>query len=514
MPQFLSDILRQMNAIQARLDAGQRMTIAVVLLATVVGIGAIIWYSSQPSMRGLASGEGAHLSEVTKALQESGVPYEIVGREVRVDSADYSRAQMALSNKGVSSSDSDESGILDSMTSSAEDRAAARLRRLQKDAARALMGMQGVREALVGASKPRRSVFRANDRASEPRATALLRLAPGVSFQRVARSAVETVASIIGLPPENVTVTDMVTKATFRLNPDTPNTDGSSFRRQERELEAVYEEKALRLLGPLRDKVRVSVVVFLDPEYTSVNRSYIPPDPVVTKESKTKEDKKGASRTVGGDPSVTAAVAGNSPTVRGGSGESLKKSTSEKEYDSKLGTVIEGLMAPKIKKITLGLTIDQSVESQKNEIKAVVMNAIGWEEPRDGPKKDVEPFIYKFPPQDALAVMAPDAPATTVVVGPEEPSSWMKYLPLIGQLLGLGLVLLFLKSLLKRSSVPPLMESRRMADPSQDIKNLDDTELSEEEATKRMRREIERHITEDPTMISRMLERWLAEQQV
>lgn len=512
MPQFLSDILRQMNAIQARLDAGQRMTIAVVLLATVVGIGAIIWYSSQPSMRGLASGEGAHLSEVTKALQEAGVPYEIVGREVRVDSADYSRAQVALNSKGVSSSKSDESGILDSMTASADDRAAARLRRLQVDAARALMGMQGVREALVGASKPKRSPFRENDRASEPRAVALIRLAPGVSFQRVALSAVETVASIIGLPPENVTVTDMVTKSTFRVNPDTPNTDGSSFRRQERELEAVYEEKALRLLGPLRDKVRVAVVVFLDPEYTSARKSYIPPEPVVTKESKTKEDKNGAVRTIGGDPSVTSAVAGNPPTGRGGSGETVKRTTSEREYDSRLGTVIEGLMAPKIKKITLALTIDQSLETQKDDIKAVVMNAIGWEEDRDGLKKDVEPFIYKFPPEEALAMAMPNAPAT-VVVGPEEPSSWMQYLPLLGQLLGLGLVLLFLRSLLKRSNVPHVHVAGTVSDPSQDIKNLDDTELSADEAAKRMRREIERHINEDPAMISRMLERWLAEKQ-
>jgi len=514
MPQFLSDILRQMNAIQARLDAGQRMTIAVVLLATVVGIGAIIWYSSQPTMMVLTTGEDTHLMEVEKALEESGVPYQRLGRQVMVDRQDHSRAHSALGRKGVSSSRAEEKGVLDSMTSSAEDRAAARLRRLQVDAARALMGMQGVREARVAAAKPRRSPFRAHDKASEPRATALLRLAPGVSFQRLARSAVETVASTIGLPPENVTIIDMVTKARFKMNPDGPNSDGSSFRTQERELESVYEEKALHLLGPLRDKVRVAVVVFLDPEYTSARKSYIPPEPVLTEESSTKEDKKGAVRTVGGDPSVTAAVAGNQAR-RGGSGrgqgDSTKKTQTDKKYDSKLGTIVEGLMAPKIKKITLALTIDQSIEGQKNDIKAVVMNAIGWEDVRDGPKEDVVPFIYKFPPEVAIA-FNPEAPGV-VAVGPSEPTSWLQYLPILGQLLGLGLVLLFLKSLLKRSAVAPMSAiAGGPRDTSQDIRNLDDDSLPAEEAAKRMRREIERSISEDPATISRMLERWLAEQ--
>ncbi len=515
MPQFLSDILRQLNAISARLDAGQRLTIAAVLLATAVGIGAIIWYSSQPTMMVLTSGEETHVMEAEKALEESGVPYKVVGRQVLVDREDHPRARSALSRKGVSASRAEEKGIFDSMTSSAEDRAAARLRRLQRDAATALMGMQGVQDALVSASKPRRSVFRADDRASEPRATALVRVAPAVSFQRVAHSAVETVASTIGLPPENVTIIDMVTKATFKLNPDSPNTDGSGFRRQERELEAVYEEKALRLLGPLRDKVRVAVVVFLDPEYTSARKSYIPPEPVLTEERTTKEDKKGAVKSVGGDPSITNEVSGTQPKSegsRGGQGERLRSTTSDKKYDSKLGTIIEGLMAPRIKKMTLGLTIDRAIASQKDDIKAVVMNAIGWEEARDGPKRDVEPFICAFPPEVAVAAM-PEIPGL-VAIGAGEPSSWLQYLPILGQLIGLALVLLFLRSLLKRSSVSPAPVTGRLGASVKDIQDLDDENLSPEEAAKRMRGEIERAISEDPATISRMLERWLAEQKI
>ncbi len=515
MPPFLADILTQLKAISTRLDAGQRMTIAVVLLATFVGIGAIIWYSGQPTMTVLARGDSDYLSEVEKVLQKEGVPYTIVGERVMVDRGDNSRARSALNRGGVSVSGLDDKSFLDSMTSSAKDRAAARLVRLQQQAARALAGMHGVRDARVMASKPPRSPFRVNDRESEPRAVAMVRLAPGVSFRRVALSAVETVASTIGLPPENVTIIDMVTKARFKVNPDSPHTDIAGFRSQERDLEAVYQEKALQVLGPLRDKVRVTVTVFLDPEYTSARKSYIPPEPVLIEERSTKEDKKGVTSSVGGDPSVTSQVAGNQikPGNRGGRGESTKKSTSDKKYDSELGTIVEGLMAPKIKKIALAITIDESIGTKEQAIKAVVMNAIGWEDPRDGPKDSVEVFITKFPPPQAVTqpVASVGIPGG-VAVGPEPstPFSWMQYLPLAGQLLGLLLVLWFLRSLLKRSDVGvhPMVATVE----EQSFEDLDDEDLTADETAKRARREIEKAINEDPATISRMLEAWLAEQ--
>ena len=314
MPQFLADILSQMKAIWMRLDGGQRLTIAVVLLATLVGIGAIVWYSSQPSLQVIASGNNYDLAEVTKALEDERIPYTQSGTQILVDRDLVGKAAAALSARNVQSSSGSDKSFLESMTSSAEDRAAIRLRQLQQQAEHALRGIHGVRDARVQASKPRRSAFRMNDKGNQPRATVLLRLTPGVSFQRVARSAAETVASTIGLPPEDVIVIDMVTQATFKLNPDGPNTDVVGFRRQERELEAVYREKALQVLGPLGDKVRVTITVHLDPEYTSTRRKYIAPEPVIVQESTTKENRQGAGKTQGGDPSVTNAVAGNQST--------------------------------------------------------------------------------------------------------------------------------------------------------------------------------------------------------
>ena len=47
MSSFLAELSSQMKAIWARLDSGQRMTVASVMFATIVGLGAILWYSSE-----------------------------------------------------------------------------------------------------------------------------------------------------------------------------------------------------------------------------------------------------------------------------------------------------------------------------------------------------------------------------------------------------------------------------------------------------------------------------------
>ena len=48
MRQFFSDILIQMKGIWARLEGQQRLVVSAVLLATVVGLGAMVWYAGQP----------------------------------------------------------------------------------------------------------------------------------------------------------------------------------------------------------------------------------------------------------------------------------------------------------------------------------------------------------------------------------------------------------------------------------------------------------------------------------
>ena len=69
---------------------------------------------------------------------------------------------------------------------------------------------------------------------------------------------------------------------------------------------------------------------------------------------------------------------------------------------------------------------------------------------------------------------------------------------------------MFLKGLLKRTQVAPIPQVAQVEEET--LEDLDAENLTADETAKRMRREIEKAINDDPATISRMLENWLAEQ--
>ena len=76
---------------------------------------------------------------------------------------------------------------------------------------------------------------------------------------------------------------------------------------------------------------------------------------------------------------------------------------------------------------------------------------------------------------------------------------------MVGQVLGVLVVVIFLRGLFKRSRVPaPAAMPDELEIPEED--------LAPEEQQKRMRREIERSIAADPATLAKMLEAWLMEQ--
>ena len=68
MRQFFTDLLAQMKGIWGRLDGGQRLVVVAVMLAAVVGLGSIVWYSGQPSYEVVLVAKNA---EEMRASQQS-----------------------------------------------------------------------------------------------------------------------------------------------------------------------------------------------------------------------------------------------------------------------------------------------------------------------------------------------------------------------------------------------------------------------------------------------------------
>ena len=85
------------------------------------------------------------------------------------------------------------------------------------------------------------------------------------------------------------------------------------------------------------------------------------------------------------------------------------------------------------------------------------------------------------------------------------------YAPLLGQVFAVLIVVMFLRSLLKKGSTPVV---QKVSSSTPESEEEEEVELSTDEQARRMRREIERSINDDPGSISRLLEGWLAEVQI
>ena len=99
MPTFLAQILTQAKAIWTRLDASQRLTIGVVIAATIVGLGAIIWYAGQPDY--VVVNGGKEFREVKAALDKADISYHTNGREVSVPREREVAARRAMAEEGI-----------------------------------------------------------------------------------------------------------------------------------------------------------------------------------------------------------------------------------------------------------------------------------------------------------------------------------------------------------------------------------------------------------------------------
>ena len=103
----------------------------------------------------------------------------------------------------------------------------------------------------------------------------------------------------------------------------------------------------------------------------------------------------------------------------------------------------------------------------------------------------------------------PEIPVPEIVMEAGTMNILRDWGPMLGQIIAVALVLLFLKRLLKTNTpaVSPIVAGPAGAATD----DADEENMSPDEATRRMRREIERAINEDPAAMSRLLESWLTE---
>lgn len=505
MPQFLADLQRNLKGIWSRLDGGQRLIVAAVVMAAVVGFGAIVWFAGQPNYVTVYQAKsGTDLTEAKRALSQIGVPFQSdeSGRGLLVERARYNDARSAIVGAGLDAAE-DRTAIGGTMIEDAE------TKRFRLDAAsraqaeQAISTLEGVASATVVATRPRRSSFVSADRDVRPSAAVSLRLRPGASFEAIARSAASIASSQLMVPMENVDVVNAANSQHWRYDPDRAAGGGTSdFLVQQRNMgddRSRMAQEALDAIYP--GKTRVTVTIDLDPQWEIRSEKVLPSSPVALTDKTTKDTSVSHEPTRGaaGDPSATA----NANAAPGGETNKTGKETRERTFLADVGERRVGKLAPEIRRMSVALLYDPSLEQQQNfkkeDLESVVKAIVGF---RDG--------------QDAIstyagAFVAPEPIAE--VTGPSLVDRAVDWAPAVGQVVGVLLVVMFLKGLLKapakKTSVAAAGAGGGAAKMSTEE---EERNLPVEEQQKRMRREIERAIEADPAALAKLLESWLAEQ--
>jgi len=494
MRSFVNDLFAQMKGIWSRLDAGQRFVVSAVTLATVVGLGTIVWYAGRPSYETVFTARTAEdIKEAKAALSQAGVSFipDSSGRSLMVE-----RGQLAFANQAIL-----EKGLLGAATPSVggglsliED---AETKQWKLDAASrasvqsAIAHLDGVLQVTVTANKPRRqAAFRERDDENKPSATVVLKLKNGVVFDSVARAASALASSQLGVPRQNIEVVSSAGNQRFLYDPDREGGGGTSeFLKMQRELSEERTNMAQARLDQLwPGKTNVAITVELDSAWEVRSEKVLPTEALVRSE-KVKKDNTEPGRAANGDA---------------GPGSTSKNETRDREFVTEIGERRVGKSMPDIKRVTVALVYDpalkKSADFKEEDLKNVVKAIAGWNPQRD--KDDsFSTLVGEFAPID----MGPE-----VGTGPSFGELALRWGPTVGQILGVFVVVMFLRGLFKRSGGGEAVAAAAGGPAAKD--EVDEKNLTPEELQKRMRREIERSITSDPAALAKLLEAWLTEQ--
>jgi flagellar M-ring protein FliF len=487
-------VFQQLRKIWQKMGAPQRALLFGVAGLMVAGvIGAAMW-GSKPAFRLLKGGlDRETASKALTRLDEAGVTYRLEndGRDVLVDVRDFEKAQATLvQNQIVTGDEGGGYHALDSVSFGlTEEQQRLRMRiALEEEIGRSLRQFDGVEVAKVHLTAAERSFTR---RDSAPaKASVILRLRPGKVLDDAQGEAITRLVANAapGLLPENVILTD----TRGMLLAHSGAAEGGTMLKDTRMRETYLAEKAQsaldRALGPDRAIVRVDVVI--ESEKVDETKTIIDRENKVTlqeKVSSTEDNSKKVGGAPGGDqtkpdPATALAKGGGSKTEDVATTFDYPRTTTHTTRE-KTGV---------IKRLTVGVLVDETLEAKRQEIEDIVTGAVGVDEER---KDVVNVAFVPFAPREKV-----DEPAATA-----EPTGFE--IPPVIELVKwgvTGLVALVLGIVILRS-IRTARASMRVA--------LAETQREQKIEARRIdpAEQISEEIERDAQSVGRLLRNWLYE---
>jgi hypothetical protein len=341
--QTLRGVLVQMKGIWSRLDGGQKL-IAWVLFMAIAAFCGIVWYAAPSHERATANTNRPARSEPVAVIDAGAT------NEQKLDAA--SRAQ----------------------------------------AVAAIAALDGVIAVNVNASRAQHTAA-SPGRDDEVLASAVLRLAPGVPFEPLARSAASLAAAQLMVPLQNIEILSASGNQRWRYDRDREAGSGSAeFLRLQRSLGEERTRLAQQRLDQLwPGKTSVSVHLELDPTWETTLQKVLPEEAIVKSEKRDSTDSPGGSTSNGEQRSAS------------------KTTKREREFVTDIGERRTGKIAPEVKRMTVAVLYDRSLEHapgfDKQELVNAVKAIVGWDPARDEPDS-FRTLAGDFAPTDSVSVAA------------------------------------------------------------------------------------------------------------
>ena len=379
MPTIVTSVLDRAKRVVGGFSVAQR-TIAVIGAALLV-MGAIALGSwlTKPQMSPLFTGLSApDASAVVEQLKSAGVSYELTegGATILVPDAQVYPQRLAAAAAGLPSDTTGGYTLLDKMgvTASEFQQSVTYKRAIEGELARTIGAMSGVTAASVQLAIPEESVFVAEAR--HPTASVFVKTQGGATLtgDQVAAIVHLTSASIPGMAPEDVAVTDQSGKVLAAVGTGLTGSSGSQAEEYEARVSSSVSAMLEKIVGPGNATVSVAADVATSTS-ERMDETYTAPEGGLTTSEQTRTEK-----STGGQAQGSGVLGPDNIAVPGaGAGGTVETSEATRSNAVNKSTEKTTTPAGRLTRQTISIALDRAAVTgvTAEQVQALVSDAAG-----------------------------------------------------------------------------------------------------------------------------------------
>jgi flagellar M-ring protein FliF len=414
--EFITKAAATVSTFFQSLSPARRTAFISLMVGVAVGIGMLFWWASKTSYVPLLSTNSpADATSVIRYLREKRIPFVVddSGKQISVPPEKVYDLRLELASSGLAQSDVVGYEIWDkqSFGATSEQIRATKQRSLEGELVRTINHIRGVERSRVHLAIPQKSPFVSDEK--KPTASVILDIAPNFNpgedvvrgIQRLVSSAVE------GLESNSVTIISNSGKQLSQNNDDPAAAFAAATLDYQRKFEHKLEDKVVTLLSTVVGEGKVKAQVAADFDFS--------------REAKTEtlfDDELKAARTISrdvdnmeGNRPLPGGIAGAKSNVPGAENQPANNPTAtnrtsrnQEVTNYEIPKTVKNTEKPMatLRKLSVAVMVDnvqiadatapggyrqEPVPKEKlEEYRALIANAVGWDQQRGDPPIEVK----------------------------------------------------------------------------------------------------------------------------